>query len=160
MPTVSHAVEINKPPSVIFETLRDANRIKDWAPVVTDSTCSEQILSEGTPFSVKADLKPVGGPKFEFDNIVAKLFKDEELVWTQTKGTMRRLEWHFVIEPIHRNDNPQRASRLSLAIDYEMPYSFFGAIMDKVKMNRVISAACQVNLDGLKRLIESADQSL
>jgi hypothetical protein len=51
---------------------------------------------------------------------------------------MKRLEWHFIIEPIEKNGDFQGASRLSLSIDYEMPYSFFGAIMDKVKMNRVI----------------------
>jgi hypothetical protein len=68
---------------------------------------------------------------------------------------MKRLEWHFVIEPIDKNEKPQGGTRLSLVIDYEMPYSFFGAIMDKVKMNRVITAACQVNLEGLKRKIES-----
>jgi hypothetical protein len=38
-------------------------------------------LSEGTLFSAKADLKPVGEPKFEFDNVVAKLVEDKELVW-------------------------------------------------------------------------------
>jgi hypothetical protein len=50
-----------------------ANGIKEWAPVVTSSTCSEQLVSEGIAFSVKADLKPVGGPKFEFDNVIAKM---------------------------------------------------------------------------------------
>ena len=92
MPTVSHTVEINKPPSTVFKMLRDANNIKAWSPVVTDSYCSEPFVNEGTPFSVKADLKPVGGPKFEFDNVVAKLVDDKELVWRQTKGTMKRLE--------------------------------------------------------------------
>lgn len=156
MPIVSHAVEINKPPSDVFKTLRNANNIKEWAPVVISSSCSEQLVSEGTPFSVKADLKPVGGPKFEFDNVVAKLVEDEELVWKQTKGTMKRLEWHFILEPMEKNGNPQGATRLSLSMEYEMPYSFFGSIMDKVKMNRVITSACRVDLEGLKRNIENA----
>jgi hypothetical protein len=107
---------------------------------------------------VKADLKPVGGPKFEFDNVVAKLVDDKELVWRQTKGTMKRLEWHFHLEPIgRRSQNPEGggATMLSLTIDYDMPYSFLGSIMDKVKMNRVITAACRVNLEGLKRNIEA-----
>lgn len=92
MPTVSHTVEINKTPFDSFQMLRDANNIKAWAPVVTDPYCSEPFVNEGTPFSVKADLKPVGGPKFEFDNVVAKLIDDKELVWRQTRGTMKRLE--------------------------------------------------------------------
>jgi hypothetical protein len=113
-------------------------------------------VNEGTPFSVKADLKPVGGPKFEFDNVVAKLVDDKELVWRQTKGTMKRLEWHFHLEPIGTSQNPDGgATMLSLTIDYDMPYSFLGSIMDKVKMNRVITAACRVNLEGLKRKIEA-----
>jgi uncharacterized membrane protein len=156
VPTVSHTVEINKPPSTVFKMLRDANNIKAWAPVVTDSYCSEPFVNEGTPFSVKADLKPVGGPKFEFDNVVAKLVDDKELVWRQTKGTMKRLEWHFHLEPIGTSQNPDgEATMLSLTIDYDMPYSFLGSIMDKVKMNRVITAACRVNLEGLKRKIEA-----
>jgi hypothetical protein len=112
-------------------------------------------LNEGTPFSVKADLKSVGGPKFEFDNIVAKLIDNKELVWKQTKGTMKRLEWHFLLEPINKSENPKgTTTKLALTIDYDMPYSFLGLIMDKVKMNRVINAACQINLEGLKRKAE------
>jgi uncharacterized membrane protein len=155
LPTVHHVVEIDKPPSAVFNALRQANSIKEWAPVVTSSTCSEQLVSEGTAFSVKADLKPVGGPKFEFDNVIAKMAENKELVWRQTKGSMKKLEWHFVIEPVSKNGDPQGASRLTLAIEYEMPYSVFGAIMDKVKMNKVITSACQVNLEGLKGKLES-----
>ncbi len=43
MPTVHHTVEINKPPSVLFSMLLDANNVKEWAPVVTSSYCSEQL---------------------------------------------------------------------------------------------------------------------
>jgi uncharacterized membrane protein len=154
VPTVHHTVEINKPPSVVFNMLLDANNVKEWAPVVTSSYCSEQLTKEGTPFSVKADLKPVGGPKFEFDNVVAKLVENKELLWKQTKGTMKRLEWHFLLEPTVKSENSEGATRLSLSIDYDMPYSFLGSIIDKVKMNRVINAACQVNLEGFKRKIE------
>jgi uncharacterized membrane protein len=155
LPTVHHAVDIDRPPSAVFNALRKANSIKDWAPTVTSSTCSEQLVSEGTSFSVKADLKPVGGPKFEFDNVIAKLAENKELVWRQTKGSMKKLEWHFVIEPVSKNGDSQGASRLFLAIDYEMPYSVFGAIMDKVKMYKVITGACKVNLEGLKGKLES-----
>ncbi|MGI0048578.1 MAG: hypothetical protein ACREAW_03465 [Nitrososphaera sp.] len=58
-PTVNHTVEINKPASAVFKKLQDANNIKEWAPIATSSYCSEPFLNEGTPFSVKADLKPV-----------------------------------------------------------------------------------------------------
>lgn len=152
MPKVSHTVEIGKPPSTVFKMMLDANRIKEWAPVVASSSCSEQHVREGTPFSIKADLKPVGGPKFEFDNVVAKLVDEKEIVWRQTKGTMKKLEWHFLLEPA----NEAKETRLSLTIDYEMPYSFLGSIMDKIKMNRVIGAACQLNLEGLKRKVEES----
>jgi len=155
LPIVHHVIEINQPPSTVFNALRQANSIKEWAPVVTSSSCSEKLVSEGTQFSVKADLKPVGGPKLEFDNVIAKMAENKELVWRQTKGSMKKLEWHFVIEPVSKNGDPEGASRLFLSIDYEMPYSFFGALMDKVKMNKVITSACQVNLEGLKGKLES-----
>ncbi len=67
---------------------------------------------------------------------------------------MKRLEWHFLLEPTVKSQNSEGATRLSLSIDYAMPYSFLGSIIDKVKMNSVINAACQVNLEGLKRKIE------
>lgn len=152
MPKVSHVIEIGRPPSVVFEMLRDANKIREWAPIVTNSSCSESSLEEGSSFSIHADMKPVGGPKFDFENIVAKLIGDKEIVWKQTKGTMKKLEWHFLLEPA----DVGKATRLSLTIDYEMPYSILGSIMDKIKMNRVIDSACRLNLEGLKRKMESA----
>jgi ribosome-associated toxin RatA of RatAB toxin-antitoxin module len=151
MPKVSHVVEIARSPQAVFKVLLDANRIKEWAPVVTGSASSAPSLKESTPFRISADLKPVGGPKLEFDNIVAKLVDEREIVWKQTKGTMKKLEWRFILEPA----NDSKATNLSLTIDYEMPYSFFGSIMDKLKMNRVIDSACRLNLEGLKKKLES-----
>ena len=114
MPTVRHVVEIDKPPSDVFNALRKANSIKGWAPRVTSSSCSEQLVSEGTSFSLKADLKLVGGSKFEFDNVIAKMAENKRLVWRQTKGSTKRLEWHFVIEPVSKNGDPQGASKYIL----------------------------------------------
>lgn len=133
---MQHTVEIHRPPSAVFKKLLDANNISRWAPVVTSTSCSDEYLKEGSPFRINADLKPVGGPKFEFDNIVAKLVDDKEIVWRQTKGTMKRLEWHFMLESLDSG-----TTVLSLTIDYEMPYSILGSIMDKLKMNRVINSA-------------------
>jgi uncharacterized membrane protein len=148
MSRVSHAIEINQPPSVVSKTLLGANRLREWAPVIVSSTCSEELLKEGTNFSVKADLKRIGGPKFEFDNVVAKL-TDNEVVWRQVKGPMKRMEWRFELAPT------EKGTMLTLTMDYDMPYSIMGALMDKLKMNRVIGNACQMNLEGLKRKVES-----
>lgn len=75
-------------------------------------------------------MKPVGGPKFEFDNVVAMLADGKEIVWRQTKGTVKKLEWRFILETTDGD-----GTRLSLAIDYEMPHSILGSIKDKMKMN-------------------------
>ena len=148
MPSVSHTIEIGQPPSTLSKILLDANRIRDWAPVVVDSSCSQEVLKEGSVFSIKADLKSVGGPKFDFDNIVEKI-SDREIVWRQTKGSLKRLEWHFQLDPA------EKGTKLALTIDYQMPYSFIGKLLDKVKMHRVIDSACQVNLEGLKKKAEN-----
>ena len=148
MPSVSHTIEIGQPPSTLSKILLDANRIRDWAPVVVDSSCTQEVLKEGSIFSIKADLKSVGGPKFDFDNIVEKI-SDREIVWRQTKGSLKRLEWHFQLDPA------EKGTRLALTIDYQMPYSFIGKLFDKVKMHGVIDSACQVNLEGLKKKAES-----
>lgn len=149
MPFVKHSVEINRPPSTVFKMLTELGNIKEWAPVVIDSTCSERNAKEGTLFTVEADLKPVGGPKFKFDNIVAELVKDRKILWRQTKGSMKKMEWLFELEP------SEKGTVLNLTIIYQMPYSIFGYIMDKLRMNRVIDSACRVNLEGLKTKLES-----
>lgn len=41
-------------------------------------------------------------------------------------------------------------------MDYEMPYSFFGSLMDKIKMNKVVDSACRLDLEGLKKMAESS----
>ncbi|MDA4129634.1 MAG: SRPBCC family protein [Thaumarchaeota archaeon] len=148
MTFVRHTIEIAQPPSTLSKILLDGNRIKDWAPIVVDSSCPQEVLKEGATFSIKADLKPMGRPRFEFDNIVEKI-SDREIVWRQTKGSMKRLEWRFELDPA------EKGTKLALTIDYQMPYSIIGKLLDKVKMHRVIDAACQVNLEGLKRKAES-----
>jgi hypothetical protein len=101
MPSVRHTIEIGQPPSTISKILLDANRIRDWAPIVVDSSCTQEVLKEGTTFSIQADLKRVGGPRFDFDNIVEKI-SNREIVWRQTKGSLKRLEWHFQLDPAEK----------------------------------------------------------
>jgi hypothetical protein len=91
MSRVTHVLEINQPPSIISKTLLDANNLGKWSPTIVSSTCSQESLKEGTNFSVKEDLKKIGGPKFEVDIAVEKL-ADKEIVWRQVKGPMERLE--------------------------------------------------------------------
>jgi ribosome-associated toxin RatA of RatAB toxin-antitoxin module len=148
MSRATHVLEINQPPSIISKTLLDANNIGEWAPTVVSSTCSEESLKEGTNFSLKEDLKKIGGPKFEADIVVEKL-TDKEIVWRQVKGPMKRLEWHFELSPT------EKGTLLRLTIDYDMPYPIMGALLDKLKMNRVIGDAIQMALEGLKRKVES-----
>src|SRR6266852_1680325 len=101
MPFVRHTIEIGQPSSALSKILLDANRIRDWAPIVVDSSSPQDVLKEGTVFSIKADLKSVGGPRFDFDNIVDKI-SDREIVWRQTKGSLKRLEWRFQLDPVEK----------------------------------------------------------
>ncbi len=148
--SVKHQVEIEKPPSIVFEKLMDVGRIREWAPVVVNSTCSESEVREGTHFMIDADLKPVGGPKFHFNSVIAESVKDRRVLWRQTNGPMKKLEWSFELNP------GEKGTMLSLTISYKMPYSVFGYLMDRFKMNKVIDSACRVNLEGLKGKLESS----
>ena len=114
-----------------------------------NSSCIEDKGGEGTRFAIDFDLKQVGGPKFHFDNVVAESVRDRKVVWRQTKGPMKELAWLFELTPTERE-----ATKVAATIEYKMPYSILGRLMDKLKMNRVIDGACSVNLDGLKIRLE------
>lgn len=149
MPSVKHEVTIARPPSVVFQKLADVESIEEWAPVVMNSSCIEDKGGEGTRFAIDADLKQVGGPKFHFENVVAKSARDRNIVWRQTKGPMKELVWLFELSPTEKE-----ATKLALTIEYKMPYSILGRLMDKLKMNRVIDGACAVNPEGLRARLE------
>lgn len=149
MPSVKYNVEIDQPPSVVFKMLTDVRSIREWAPVVVKSTCSESEAKKGTLFEVEADLTSVGGPKFHFNNVIAEMVKDGKITWRQTRGPMKELEWLFELNPT------EKGTIISLTISYQMPYSILGYVMDKLKMNRVIDSTCKVNLEGLKRKLEA-----
>ena len=149
MSSVHHTLEIERSPAAVYERLTDVARIQEWAPLVVASSCLEGDRRVGTPFVVKADLKPVGGPKFEFHNVIAEMIPGKKVVWRQTDGPLKRLEWVFELEP------SAERTRLKLCLDYQMPYSILGRLIDWVKMNRVIASSCRVNLEGLKRTLEA-----
>lgn len=168
MPCVKHSVQIMQPPSIVYSFLSEPNRIREWAPLVSASkytsgtqqsvgdSSNKTALSGNTIFEIEADLKPVGGGKFNFKNLVQESIRDKKIVWKQIEGPMKELEWIFDIEPVGHAGN---STRLGLTLQYKMPYSFLGYLMDKVKMNRVLALACQVNLDGLKKKLEQQHTS-
>ena len=100
---------------------------------------------------MSADLKPVGGPKFRFQNVIAELVRDQRVVWHQTRGPMKSLDWVFELAPT------AEGTQLALTLHYRMPHSLLGRLMDRLKTNRVIASACKVNLEGLKKKLESAN---
>ena len=153
MTVVRHTVEIARPPAVVYERLTDVGHIQEWAPVVLDSVCSDGMTRVGTSFAVSFDLKSVGGPKFRFQNTISELVRDQKVVWHQTRGPMRSLDWVFELAPT------SQGTQLEAAIRYEMPYSLLGRLMDWLKMTRVVASACRVNLEGLKKSLEQNEST-
>jgi ligand-binding SRPBCC domain-containing protein len=103
-------------------------------------------MGVGTTFRIIGDFS---GKRLEWDCETTEFVKNEKIVAKQFKGPFKR--WQITNEFKSLGDN---LTRVTMSVDYEMPFGPLGAILDKAKFAKSADKGMETALYNVRGLLE------
>ena len=103
-------------------------------------------MGVGTTFRIIGDFS---GKRLEWDCETTEFVRNEKIVAKQFKGPFKR--WQITNEFKSLGDN---LTRITMSVDYEMPFGPLGAILDKAKFAKSAENGMETALYNVRGLLE------
>lgn len=149
MTRIEKSIVIEAPVEKVFDFVTNFDNFAKTQPPEMEMT----VLSrdKGPPdrvgFKVKVRGK-FGGQVLEVEEEVTELVKNKRHVHRQKSGTLKKMEATNLFEPT------EKGTKYTLIVEYELPYSLLGKIVDKLKVRKDMEKSLDYSMKKTKELIE------
>ena len=151
MTFVTKSIDIKTPVDNVFTYFARPEHISDQIKTdVVGMTVVPMDIKEGmgvgTTFRIIGDFS---GKRLEWDCETTEFIKNEKISAKQIEGPFKR--WQITNEFKSLGDN---LTRVTMAVDYEMPFGPLGAILDKAKFAKSAEKGMETALYNVRGLLE------
>lgn len=87
------------------------------------------------------------GQKFEYDAEVTEHVENERLAWRSTSRDWTAFG-SITLKPM------EAGTKVTMVINYELPYSVLGKIIDRLKGRKAMEKGLETALENLKNIVE------
>ncbi len=151
MTVVSKSIDIKTPVDTVFTYFARPEHVSDQ---MTDKGVGMTVIpmdikegmGVGTTFRIISDF---GGKRLEWDCKTTEFVREERISAVQIEGPFKRWEITNQFESLGAN-----LTRVTMTVDYEMPFGPLGAIMDKAKFARSAERGMETSLYKVRGLLE------
>jgi carbon monoxide dehydrogenase subunit G len=148
MTRIEQSIEIEAPVEKVWAFVIDIeNFAKTNPPEVEMEVLSKDEGPQRIGFTAKIRAK-IGGNVFEVEDEITEMVANKRYSGRQKGGSLKRLEHTDLLEPT------ERGTKLTTIIDYELPYSLLGKIIDKLKVHKEMEKSGDYSLKKTKELLE------
>ena len=151
MSNISKSIEIKAPVDTVFtyfarpEHVSDQMSDKGVGMTVIPMDIKEG-MGVGTTFRIIGDF---GGKRLEWDCETTEFVREEKISAVQTDGPFKKWEIVNTFEPIN-----ERLTRVTMSVNYEMPFGPLGSILDKAKFAKSAARGMETALFKVRGLLE------
>ena len=151
MTLVSKSIEIKTPVDNVFTYFARPEHVSDQIKNdIVGMTVIPMDIKEGmgvgTTFRIIGDFS---GKRLEWDCETIDFIRNEKIVAKQIKGPFKR--WQITNEFQSLGEN---LTKVTMSVDYEMPFGPLGAIMDKAKFAKSAESGMETALYNVRGLLE------
>lgn len=151
MTLVSKSIEIKAPVDTVFTYFARPEHVSDQ---MTDKGVGMTVIpmdikegmGVGTTFRIISDF---GGKRLEWDCETTQFDREERISAKQIDGPFKKWNITNEFEAIGQN-----MTRVTMTVDYEMPFGPLGAIMDKAKFAKSAERGMETALYKVRGLLE------
>jgi carbon monoxide dehydrogenase subunit G len=137
------SIEIEASPEKVFTFINDDKKMNDSFKTVKVETTSKGPLGVGTTRHF------VGAAGGKWDGEITEFVENKKIAsHTIGKGDMKITD-SWILEPT------VKGTKLTWNMDYELPYSLLGRIVDKVRVSKVIEKDIDQMLESVKKTLEA-----
>lgn len=150
MATISKEVIINAPVKEVFTYFARPEHMSEQFPKEIGMNVIPIEVKEGfgvgTVFRITGNF---GGKVLEWDCETLEYIPERKIVAKQIDGPFKK--WMIIVE---FEDVGENRTRTRMTVDYDLPLSFIGSIMDKVKIEKEAERGIENGLYRVKALLE------
>jgi uncharacterized membrane protein len=142
------SIEIEAPVEKVFAFVIDVhNMTKTNSPEVETEVLSHDEGPVRVGYTIKVKAK-VGGTEFELEDECTELVENKKYSGRQKGGSLKKMEHTDLVEPT------ETGTKLTRIVEYELPYSLLGKILDKLKVQKAMEKGLDYSLKKTKELLE------
>jgi len=145
---IEKSIVIEAPVEKVFDFATDVdNFIKTQPPEMEMTVLSRDKGPDRVGSKAKVRGK-FGGQVLEVEVEVTELVKNKRRVMRQKGGALKKYEGTDLFEPT------EKGTKWTTILEYELPYSLLGKIVDKLKVRKDIEKSMDYSAKKTKELIE------
>lgn len=147
MTKITKSIEIKAPPEEVFAFINDMKRIFE-----ADKGSAEGEYTSKDPVGVGSTLHFVGkagGSQAEWDMEITEFVKNKK-VTMRTIGASK-----FRFSGIRTLELTATGTKLTTTMDYELPYSILGKVIDKLRVKKDIEKTTERTMKNMKKALET-----
>ncbi len=145
MTRIEKSIEINASPEKIWPLLQWDRSTEWYAPFKKVEYTSDKKNMIGGTVHVSGEI---AGVKAEWDAENTELVENEKVAWRSIGGSFTGTGFNAL--------NPTKTgTKVTIGMDYELPYSVLGKIIDKLRVQKAMKKSIEDGLKKLKALVET-----
>jgi uncharacterized membrane protein len=142
---IETSIVINASPEKVFALLTNVERLPEYNDLIKEAkiTSKKRTGVESTRHYVGV----AGGESGEWDSVVTEWVENERIAWRTTSGDFAAFG-SDTLKPV------RGGTKHTTVMNYELPYSILGRIIDKLKVSKDIEKGMIKGLQNLKNFLE------
>ena len=146
MTKVTKSIEIEASPEKVFNFINDMEKMNELRKGSSEGEyTSKGSVRVGTTMHY---VGKAGGSQAEWDMEITEFEKNKK-VSMRTIGAAK-----FKMQGSHTLETTAKGTKLTNTMDYEVPYSILGKIVDKIKVHKDIEKQVEKQLNDMKKTLE------
>jgi carbon monoxide dehydrogenase subunit G len=138
--------EFEAPPEKVWAFLSDMEKMNEISKGYTEfKQTSKGPVGVGTTYHW---ISSAGGPRAETDMEITEFEKNKKL-------TMRTIRSKFKMQQTATLEPTAKGTKLTYIMDYNMPYSIFGRIVDKLSVQKTLDKNLEKMASDMKKALEA-----
>ena len=144
MAKLEKSIEINAKPQNVFKYVKDFEKMTEWnSGFKSVNVTSAKKEGVGVTAHMVTELS---GREMEFDMQTTAWVENKNIAW-KSEEPMKSVGGY--------NLEPSGAgTKLVMKMDYELPYSVLGKLLDKIKVSKELEKDIAESLEKLKKILE------
>jgi uncharacterized protein YndB with AHSA1/START domain len=139
---LTKSIEIEASPEKVFAFIIDDKKMSEAGSVKVETT------SEG-PFGVGTTRHFVGAAGPKYDMQITEFVKNKKIALHTIGASKFKMTVLWTLEPT------AKGTKLTNSMDYELPYSLLGKLVDKVRVGKLIEKQQSQTLENVKKALEA-----
>ena len=147
MGKLTKSVEIEASPEKVFDFINDTKKMNEASKGFAEMEyTSKGPVGVGTTYHL---IAKIGGQERESDMEITEFVKNKKMSSHTIGASKAKMTGSWTFEPT------AKGTKWTMSMDYEVPYSVLGKVIDKLKVSKDMDKVMGKMLENIKKALEA-----